>query len=333
MAAEVKISELQPAAALAANELVEVVQGGANRQTSVAAIAGLVPPATPSASGLMSAADKTKLDGIAPGATNTPLSSDAPSGLGTAAAGVSASAARADHVHAHGNLGGGSLHSVATTGAAGFLSAADKAKLDGIAPGATANSPDATLLNRANHTGAQSISTVSGLQAALDAKAPSMITVESNANTTYQLTATDNGKVKVFTAAAAVTVTVPTGLGAGFSCTLVQGGSGAVTLQAGAGAAVSSLDGSLTTSGQNAAVSLLPLGTDSYLALGALGSFVAAVYTAVKTIAVAGSNVTLTPNDGTNRLTIAAAGSGGVATDDTESFMAGLPSWAIPPAG
>lgn len=54
---------------------------------------------------------------------------------------------------------------------AGVLSAADKTKLDGIASGATANSPDATLLNRANHTGTQAISTVSGLQTALDAKA------------------------------------------------------------------------------------------------------------------------------------------------------------------
>jgi len=47
---------------------------------------------------------------------------------------------------------------------------ADKAKLAGIATAATANSPDATLLNRANQTGTQSISTVDGLQPALDAK-------------------------------------------------------------------------------------------------------------------------------------------------------------------
>lgn len=44
-------------------------------------------------------------------------------------------------------------------------------KLDGIAVGATANQTDAFLLSRANHTGTQAISTVSGLQAALDAKA------------------------------------------------------------------------------------------------------------------------------------------------------------------
>lgn len=50
--------------------------------------------------------------------------------------------------------------SAATSGAAGSMSAADKSKLDGIASAATANSPDATLLARANHTGTQSISTI-----------------------------------------------------------------------------------------------------------------------------------------------------------------------------
>jgi hypothetical protein len=39
----------------------------------------------------------------------------------------------------------------------------DKTKLDGITPGATANSSDAFLLNRANHTGSQAASTISGL--------------------------------------------------------------------------------------------------------------------------------------------------------------------------
>lgn len=41
---------------------------------------------------------------------------------------------------AHGNRGGGSLHSVATTGANGFMSAADKAKLDAVQTGSTVES-------------------------------------------------------------------------------------------------------------------------------------------------------------------------------------------------
>ena len=47
---------------------------------------------------------------------------------------------------------------------------AEKNKLSGIAAGATANATDAQLRDRATHTGAQAIATVSGLQASLDAK-------------------------------------------------------------------------------------------------------------------------------------------------------------------
>lgn len=72
------------------------------------------------------------------------------------------------------------LLDTATTSLKGLLSAADKTKLDGIATSATANSSDATLLARANHTGTQAISTVTGLQAALDAK-QALITVSTTA--------------------------------------------------------------------------------------------------------------------------------------------------------
>lgn len=46
----------------------------------------------------------------------------------------------------------------------------DVSKLAGISAGATANQTNAFLLNRANHTGTQPISTVAGLQSALDGK-------------------------------------------------------------------------------------------------------------------------------------------------------------------
>jgi hypothetical protein len=57
-----------------------------------------------------------------------------------------------------------------TTTNAGLQSPTDKTKLDGIATGATANDTDANLKNRSNHTGTQVISTVTGLQTALDSK-------------------------------------------------------------------------------------------------------------------------------------------------------------------
>lgn len=46
----------------------------------------------------------------------------------------------------------------------------EKTKLSGIAPGATQNASDSALRDRTTHTGSQSISTVTGLQTALDAK-------------------------------------------------------------------------------------------------------------------------------------------------------------------
>jgi hypothetical protein len=60
---------------------------------------------------------------------------------------------------------GVSEHNIATVTEAGFMSPTDKAKLDGVASGATANSSDAYLLARANHTGTQSAATITGLAA------------------------------------------------------------------------------------------------------------------------------------------------------------------------
>jgi hypothetical protein len=54
-----------------------------------------------------------------------------PASLGTAACGTSNQESASDHVHAHGDLAGGSLHSEAGV-AAGFMSSADKTKLDGL---------------------------------------------------------------------------------------------------------------------------------------------------------------------------------------------------------
>ena len=58
------------------------------------------PSATTTKEGFLSFADKTKLDGIASGATNTPLASTPPATLGPPATGTGTAAARADHVHA-----------------------------------------------------------------------------------------------------------------------------------------------------------------------------------------------------------------------------------------
>jgi len=53
---------------------------------------------------------------------------------------------------------------------AGLMAPAQHSKLAGIAAGATANATDAQLRDRSAHTGTQAISTVTGLQTALDGK-------------------------------------------------------------------------------------------------------------------------------------------------------------------
>lgn len=80
------------------------------------------------AAGFMTGADKTKLDGIATGATVGPsLASTTPADIGSPSAiGVGTTAARADHVHAHGNQAGGALHAAATITTAGFMPAFEK---------------------------------------------------------------------------------------------------------------------------------------------------------------------------------------------------------------
>lgn len=77
----------------------------------------------------------------------------------------------------------------ATTSLAGLMSSVDKTKLNGVATGATANSSDATLLARANHTGTQLASTISDFNTTADARVVAGITGKENtitAGTTAQ---------------------------------------------------------------------------------------------------------------------------------------------------
>jgi hypothetical protein len=68
------------------------------------------------------------------------LSTATPQAVGlTGAAGDSSSAARANHVHAHGNQTGTSLHALASTSGAGFMSAAQFDLLDGATDADTAS--------------------------------------------------------------------------------------------------------------------------------------------------------------------------------------------------
>jgi len=87
-----------------------------------------VPVITVGADGRITSASETAVTAGATLSSATPEEVDSDAG----AAGVASTASRADHVHLHGDLDGGSLHAVATSGDAGFLSAADKDKLDAM---------------------------------------------------------------------------------------------------------------------------------------------------------------------------------------------------------
>ncbi len=131
----------------------------------------LHPAATTAVSGFLSASDKTKLDGIAASANNYshPNHSGDVTSVGDGATTIAANAvtntkmADVPTATIKGRV-------TAATGDPEDLTAAQVRTLINVADGATANATDAALRDRATHTGAQAIATVTGLQAALDAK-------------------------------------------------------------------------------------------------------------------------------------------------------------------
>ena len=105
--------------------------------------------------------DKTwqTLNSAAVGLGNVNNTSDASKPISTAQQTALDGKAAASHTHAD-----------ATTSASGFMSDADKTKLNGVASGATANATDAQLRDRSTHTGAQAQSTVTNLTTDLAAR-------------------------------------------------------------------------------------------------------------------------------------------------------------------
>ena len=139
--------------------------------------------ATQSEQGLMTAADKKKLDGIATGANAYSLPS-AGTSLGGVKSGGDVTIADGvitvnDDSHNHtisnvdglqtaldGKSGTGHSHSAASASSAGFMSASDKSKLDGIATGANAYSlPTASSTTLGGVKTTSSVTSTSGLTA------------------------------------------------------------------------------------------------------------------------------------------------------------------------
>ena len=141
--------------------------------------------ATTSANGLMSKADKSKLDGIAANANNYshPTYTSKTSGLykitvdGTGHVSATTAVAKAD-ITGLGIPAQDTTYSAATTSAPGLMSAADKKKLDGIATGATKVTVDSALSSTSTNPVQNKI-----INSSLDALTSRVSTLETNYNT------------------------------------------------------------------------------------------------------------------------------------------------------
>ena len=90
--------------------------------------------------------------------------------------------------------------------------------------------------------------------------------VITESTTSRTLSAGDNGKIIYCTNGSAVTITTAVSLGAGFSCTIIQGGAGQITVAQGASTTLVSYGSLVKTAGQYALASLIcPVANTFYL--------------------------------------------------------------------
>jgi hypothetical protein len=125
--------------------------------------------------------------------------------------------------------------------AAWWAASSAKTKLDGIATGATANSSDATLLARANHTGTQAASTITGL-GSLATQSGTFSGTSSGTNTGDQ-TITLTGDVTGSGTGSFAATLSSTGVSAGTYTSVTVDAKGRVTSGSSPAVAYSSLSG------------------------------------------------------------------------------------------
>ena len=87
----------------------------------------------------------------------------------------------------------------------------------------------------------------------------------TDATTSRTLSTSDNGKVIYCTSGSAVTITTATGLGAGFSCMVIQSGAGQITFAQGSSTTLASYGSFLKTAGQYAVVSVVSPAADTFI--------------------------------------------------------------------
>jgi hypothetical protein len=93
---------------------------------------------------------------------------------------------------------------------------------------------------------------------------PAFYSTVTESTTARTVSDSDNGKVIVCTSSSDVTITLPNTLTAGFGCTVIQSGTGQVTIAAGAGSTLSSYAGT-STKGRYATLQIIPIGTNAYI--------------------------------------------------------------------
>jgi len=90
--------------------------------------------------------------------------------------------------------------------------------------------------------------------------------IDNSKTAGFTLAAADNNKVFLITSASAITVTVPSTLPIGFSCQIIQGGVGAITI-AGSGVTLNSSNGFVTRA-TNSVIGLLMNSTTTGFVMG-----------------------------------------------------------------
>ena len=88
--------------------------------------------------------------------------------------------------------------------------------------------------------------------------------IVTESTTTRTLSDSDNGKVIVCSSSSDVTITIPNTLTSGFGCTVVQSGTGQVTVAAGSGSTLYGYAG-LATAGRYAAINIIPVASATYV--------------------------------------------------------------------
>ena len=142
--------------------------------------------ATTTTNGLMSSADKSKLDGVQVGATKTPIVNALTSTVTTSALSAAQGKILKDLVDGKASIG--HSHDLATTSSAGFMSETDKEKLNGIASGAT----NTVIVNNLTSTStAQALSANQGR--VLNTNFESVVTQIENKASKDVATTTTNG--------------------------------------------------------------------------------------------------------------------------------------------